>query len=340
MESTLMRKTELTQWVHDLPGMKHATLRPITGDASFRRYYRAELPGERYIVMDAPPPHENTLPFVAVGYALHSLGLHVPEVFAADIDRGFLLLTDFGDTTYLKALNPQNADHLYGQALDALAVLQGCAGTRGHTVPPFDAAFMMQEWQWHQEWVLDQWLHCGLRAEEAVGVNAAYAALVHSAVEQPQVFMHRDYHAGNLMVLPRGGVGVLDYQDAFIGPLTYDLASLLRDCYIAWPDERVYAYAASYLDRLQGMGLFTSMDEAVFLRWFDLMGVQRHLKAMLTFARKHVRDHDASYLKFMPRTLNYILSVSARYTELKPLHDYYAEVVRPAIQGVMPLCVL
>lgn len=340
MESTLARKTELTHWLSQLPGLASAVITPMTGDASFRRYYRVQTPAHTYVAMDAPPTLEKSLPFVAIAYALKNLGLNTPEIFAADLDHGFLLLTDFGNRTYLNTLTPNNAEHLYGKALDALAILQSCEGAVSYTVPPFTAQFMQQEWEWHQTWVFDQWLKSPLSPNDATALSMVYAGLVQSAVEQPQVFMHRDYHAGNLMVLANGGVGVLDFQDAFIGPLTYDLASLLRDCYVAWPETQVYGWAASYLDRLQAMGLFTAVNEAVFLRWFDWMGVQRHLKAMLTFARKHVRDKDSSYLKFMPRTLNYILSVSARYTELKPLHDYYSTVVYDAMRGVMPVCVL
>jgi aminoglycoside/choline kinase family phosphotransferase len=340
MESTLARKTELTTWLSQLPGLSSAELTPIAGDASFRRYYRVQTRTHTYVAMDAPPTLEKSLPFVAIAYALKNVGLNTPEIFAADLDHGFLLLTDFGDRTYLNTLKPDNADHLYGKALDALAVLQTCEGAVGYTVPPFTASFMQQEWMWHQEWVFDQWLGCPLDGSVLVELTMVYDALVQSALEQPQVFMHRDFHAGNLMVLPLNGVGILDFQDAFIGPLTYDLASLLRDCYIAWPESQVYGWAAAYLDRLQAMGLFTAVNEAVFLRWFDWMGVQRHLKAMLTFARKHVRDKDSSYLKFMPRTLNYILSVTARYQELKPLHDYYASTVYEAMRGVMPVCVV
>lgn len=339
MESILARKTALTTWLTGLPGFPVPNPEQLKGDASFRSYYRVHSAGGSYIVMDAPPTLENLRPFVAIAYALRNMGLRVPEIFAADLDHGFLLLTDFGDQTLLSALNRDNADHYYGMALDALAVMQGCQGIIGHTLAPFDAAFMQKEWDWHQEWVFGKWLNALPSPDEQVTLNAVYHQLIQSAVEQPQVFMHRDYHSANIMALGWTGMAILDFQDAFIGPLTYDLASLLRDCYIAWPEERVYAWAASYLDRLQGMGLFTSVSEAAFLRWFDWMGMQRHLKAMMTFARKHVRDHQSNYLKFIPRTLNYILSVSERYTELQPLHRYYADVVLPAMQRVMPVCV-
>lgn len=340
MESTLARKTALVTWLSDLPGFDAVQPQPLKGDASFRSYYRVQSKAGSYVVMDAPPTLENIRPFVSVAYALHNMGLTVPEIYAADLDHGFLLLTDFGDQTVLSILNANNADHFYGMALDALSVLQACEGAIGHTIPLFDAAFMNKEWEWHQDWVFQRWLNCIPDETEQAALNGAYAALVQSAVSQPQVFMHRDYHSANLMSVGRTRLAILDFQDAFFGPLTYDLVSLLRDCYVAWPEERVYGWASSYLDRLQGMGLYTAIDEGIFLRWFDWMGVQRHLKAMMTFARKHVRDQQSSYLKFMPRTLNYILSVTERYPELEPLHHYYVNKVVPAMQQVMPICVL
>lgn len=340
MEPISTRNSQMKAWLAKIPGLPSYTLTPMTGDASFRRYYRLKSGRESLVVMDAPPPSENIRPFLAVGYALQRMGLRTPDIYGADLDLGFLLLTDFGDNTYLHALKPDNADHLYGKALDALAILQGCEAVQGHTVPPFTGAFMAQEWHWHQDWVLKQWLKMDIPASVQAELDDAYHCLVQSAEQQPQVFMHRDYHAGNLMLLRNGGVGILDFQDAFIGPLTYDLASLLRDCYIAWPDALVRQLAMSYLERLQGQGLFTAVSEAQFLRWFDLMGVQRHLKAMMTFARKHVRDHDSSYLKFIPRTLHYIVQVTAQYPELKSMHQFYDETVMSAIQGVMPICVV
>lgn len=338
MEPVLLRKTALTTWLDTLPGLSPYTLTPMTGDASFRRYYRLTSGRDHFVVMDAPPPTENTRPFVAIAYALQALGLKTPDIFGADLNQGFLLLSDFGDETYLRGLNAANAREWYGSALDALAVLQGCERVQGHVIPVFSAEFMQQEWVWHQDWVLHQWLGLHPTAEEQAGLDAAYHALVQSAVSQPQGFMHRDYHAGNLMHLAPGEVGLLDFQDAFKGPLTYDLASLLRDCYIDWPDAMVKSLAVSYLDRLQGLGLFTAVSEAQFLRWFDWMGVQRHLKAMMTFARKHLRDHQSGYLPFIPRTLNYILTVTAAYPELAALHTYYQTMVLPRVDAKGVLC--
>jgi aminoglycoside/choline kinase family phosphotransferase len=254
--------------------------------------------------------------------------VHAPEIIHADKLQGFLLLTDFGSDTYLKTLHADNAGVLYERALNALARIQSCKAE----VPPFTADFMCKEWDWHKEWVLDKWLSVLAPSQE---VDVCYEYIVESAVQQPQVFMHRDYHSANLMMLANQDVGVLDFQDAFVGPLTYDAVSLLRDCYIAWPQERVQHWALMYARLLRERGLLTNIDDQMFMRWFDLMGVQRHLKALLTFARKHVRDQQSQYLNHVPRTLSYLLNVLPHYPELNALNKYVSETVQPAIQRVM-----
>lgn len=316
-----MRQQALVQWLELVAGLSRVALQPMQGDASFRRYFRVQS----FVAMDAPPPQENCAPFVAIAHALRGMGLQAPEIVQADLTRGFLLLTDFGDQTYLKALNPDNADVLYQRALKALAVMQGCQQVQSHTLPLFDADFMRKEWVWHQEWFLQKYLNLDIAAEQS-SLNACYEMLVASAINQPQVFMHRDYHAGNLMVLP-DEVGILDFQDAFIGPVTYDLASLLRDCYVCWPASQIEKWTLDYLALLQDQRSdLRAISGEQFLRWFDLMGIQRHIKALMTFARKKVRDQQSNYLQHVPRTLNYIVEVSARYYELAPLHEFYAKV--------------
>jgi len=328
------RQRAIEQWLYSACRMKSASLQPMKGDASMRRYFRISAMDQSYVVMDAPPSQENCYPFVEISAALRKMGLHTPEILHADLFQGFLLLTDFGDTTYLKALTAENADQLYRAALKALSVLQGCRSVEGYIVPPFTADFMWQEWAWYKEWMLNGLLGLSLPLAEK-DLDACYGQLVESAVNQPQVFMHRDFHSANLMALPDGNVGILDFQDAFIGPVTYDLVSLLRDCYIDWPQERVRAWALFYLQTLQKNSVFNQVTEQEFLRWFDFMGMQRHLKALLTFARKHVRDHQSHYLKYIPRTLNYVLRVSQVYPELDTLHDYLRVTVQPAFERVM-----
>lgn len=332
------REQALKQWLASLSGLREAAIQPMPGDASFRRYYRIVTPAGSFVAMDAPPPQENCRPFVAIAKALRNMGVMTPAIIAEDQTRGFLLLEDFGDDTYLKSLTLGNADKLYNAAMDTLSKLQACRHVPDHVIPSFSYDFMLQEWAWHKEWFLQKWLKLDLLVKESE-LDKCYARLAASAAAQPQVFMHRDFHSANLMMLPDNKVGVLDFQDAFIGPVTYDLVSLLRDCYIDWPRIHVRQWAKSYLKRLQQMNILTDIDLAVYLRWFDWMGVQRHLKALLTFARKHVRDHQSQYLHHVPRTMNYLISVTQQYPELDVLNDYLITHVWPVVQQEIVTCV-
>lgn len=328
------RETLLANWLAARAGVSTVVMKPIPGDASLRRYFRVEIRGDSFIAMDAPPTHENCTPFIAIAKALREIGLCTPDILEADLESGFLLLTDFGDATYLKTLNAQNANNLYQRALEALTLLQTCHFVDGHTIPPFTADFMRKEWAWHKEWFLEKWLGVDYHLHETA-LDHCYELLVQSAISQPQVFMHRDYHSANLMVLPENEIGILDFQDAFIGPITYDAVSLLRDCYVDWPKEQVRIWSLVYRDKLidsQSMDIFS---EAVWLQWFDWMGVQRHLKALLTFARKNVRDQQSHYLQFIPRTLRYLMTVTADYPMLAPLHQFLDQVIVPAVQREM-----
>lgn len=320
MESIDSRKIELLDWLLSSCELRSVSVLPMLGDASTRRYFRVLTPEKSYVAMDAPPSEANCASFIAVADALRKKGITVPEIYFSDLERGYLLLTDFGDLTYLNALNEDNADALYGCALETLASMQELRDVPARPLPPFTAAFMRQEWEWCKEWYLGKLLKMNKIDHEA-SVDACYDLLIESATSQPQVFMHRDYHSANLMVLPDdGGVGVLDFQDAFLGPVTYDLASLLRDCYIAWPDERVKGWVNSYRLMLNARNTM-DVDQATFMRWFDLMGVQRHLKALYTFASKHVRDNQPRYLAHVPRTLCYLLNTTEKYPELAALND-------------------
>lgn len=330
MESTTEENLALNQWLRHDCALLFNAISPIAGDASFRRYYRLETNLRTYIVMDAPPPQENCRPFVAISRTLRASGLHAPEVVAADVNRGYLLLTDFGDDTFLKALQPQNADVLYRAALEALATLQACREVTGWSIPAFDATWMWNEWAWHKEWFLGKLLGMSFAADEKA-LDTCFGLLVQSAVSQPQVFMHRDYHSANLMVLPNTQVGILDFQDAFMGPLTYDVVSLLRDCYLDWPDEKVNEWMAYYFELLVNRKVLTSSDWVHYQRWFDWMGMERHIKALFTFARKQVRDHQPQYLRHVPRTLHYLISVSERYSEMAAMNHFF--------KRVLPLCV-
>lgn len=313
------------EWLRDILGVANLELAPASSDASFRRYWRLRQGGRTLIVMDAPPEQEDCSRFVAIAGQLRAIGLNAPEVFAQDLDRGLLLLGDLGERSYLDALDEANCERLYGDALAALATIQACGPTDG--LPVYDGPFLRRELAIFQEWLLDR--HLGLRpsAAEATMLDAAWDCLVNNALEQPQVSVHRDYHSRNLMVVPAHNPGVLDFQDAVVGPVTYDLVSLLRDCYIAWPEARVREWASGYFELAVQSGVLEQGHEGRFRRWFDLMGVQRHLKASGIFARLYHRDGKPGYLADIPRTLGYVVEVAAAYPELAQLECFMRERV-------------
>lgn len=328
------RLDELTRWLRAELDLEHFTLTPASSDASFRRYFRVHHDGKTLIVMDAPPAHEDCRPFVTIARAFLALGLHVPEVLEQDMERGFLLLGDLGTRCYLDALNEDTVERLYGDALDALWRLQSrCDGVTALPLPPYDDALLMREMVLFRDWFLERHLEWMPDVDQCAVFEHACESLAHSALEQPQVCVHRDFHSRNLMVTETGNPGILDFQDAVLGPITYDLVSLLRDCYIAWPRARVEEWALRYRARLIQSGLLRGIDEPQFLRWFDWMGMQRHLKAIGIFARLNIRDGKPGYLKDIPRTLAYLIGVSGRYPELADFHTLLCEHVLPRVQG-------
>lgn len=267
--------------------------------------------------MDAPPDREDSRPFVEVARALERIGVNAPRVITADLDRGFLLLTDLGSLCYLTALEkePASADRLYGDALAALARIQEQGRAYQSGLPPYDDALLSFELSLFRDWLCDRHLGIELAGRDESAWNACCALLVENALEQPRVFVHRDYHSRNLMVTDENNPGILDFQDAVEGPFTYDLVSLLKDCYIRWPVERVHDWALGYHSKLDA-SIHGGMSAEAFMRCFELMGVQRHLKAAGIFARLCHRDGKASYLNDVPRTLSYVLDVAPRYPEL------------------------
>lgn len=313
------REYRMRDWLATvLPGTLER-IAPASSDASFRHYFRVWRNGQTWVVMDAPPDKEDCRPFIAIAQALRDLGLNTPEVLAEDLEQGWLLLSDLGPRQYLAELNPHSVSQLYGDALAALARLQVGGDPDSSLLPPYDAALLQREMELFREWFLGRLLGLELTAEEHRILDQAFAGLTAHALDQPRVWVHRDYHSRNLMVTDPDNPGVLDFQDAVVGAVTYDLASLLRDCYIAWPRAQVEAWALDYRQRLRASGM-TGLDDAdQFLRWFDLMGVQRHLKATGIFARLYLRDGKPGYLPDIPRTLGYVLEVATRYAELAPL---------------------
>jgi hypothetical protein len=321
------RQQALQQWLA-ISHIPILDIKALPGDASFRRYFRVVTPNGLYIAMDAPPPTENCAPFVAIANGLRVLGLATPKIELSDLTNGFLLLSDFGDRVYLRELNSHNAEMLYGRALDALLKMQACRQIEGWTLAPFTAEFMRRELEMFKEWFLIKHLELTLSTHAEQQLAMCFDFLANSAAQQKQVFMHRDYHSANLMVLPDNQVGILDFQDAFIGPITYDLVSLLRDCYVSWPDALVNKLVLNYWENLQLPDV--SADE--FCRWFDLMGLQRHLKALLTFSRKFRRDGNSNYLQHIPRTLEYISKISQRYSECHFLNNFISQQVMSCVE--------
>lgn len=294
-------------------------MEPASSDASFRRYFRVEHGGETLIVMDSPPDKEDCLPFIEVSKLLLEAGLNVPTVLACDPEQGFVLLTDLGVQCYLQVLNKTNVEALYRDAMDALFTMQTRAST--DTIPAYDDSLLRAELELFSEWFLSTHLGIRLSTAQHDTVAETFSRLCRSAREQPQVFVHRDFHSRNLMYDRRHNPGILDFQDAVKGPVTYDLVSLLRDVYIYWPTEQAKRWVMRYFGGLTERGIVRDEDPEQFLRWFDLMGAQRHLKIAGIFARLYHRDGKPGYLSDIPLTLDYVVDVCARYPELESLSE-------------------
>lgn len=326
------RDRQLREWVGRRLGPDSAgDIQTASSDASFRRYFRVWRGQCSYVVMDAALPVSQTRAYVEMAAAFRRLGLNVPEVLEADFEGGFLLLTDLGSRTYLQALAPDTVERLYGDALGALVVLQACGLPLEGALPQYDRDLLLREMALFREWLVERLLGSHLDKDERDVLREAFTRLAEQALLQPQVSVHRDFHSRNLMVTGRNNPGILDFQDAVSGPVTYDLVSLLRDCYISWPEERVIDWAKGYHDLAVQSGILREEDEQEFLHWFDWMGVQRHLKAAGIFARLHLRDGKSGYLKDIPRTAKYILDVSQRYAELADLGRLLRTRVMPLL---------
>lgn len=284
-----------------------------SADASFRSYWRVEDGASSWIVMDAPPAQEDVRPWLDIGARLRGAGLHAPEVFAADPERGFVLMEDLGTRTYLPELNESSVDALYGDAFDALLRMQ--RDVSADELPVFDATRTIPEMELLPEWFLQRHLGHAPDCDEWDVIEAALSLIARAGDEQPRCFMHRDYHSRNLLIAERNNPAIIDFQGAMLGPIAYDLASLLRDCYIAWPIERVDAWVERYRQRLAAEGLVDA-DGAHFRRWFDLIGLQRHIKVLGLFCRLNYRDGKAGYLADLPRVLDYVLGVARLYPDL------------------------
>jgi len=323
----------LHQWLRDGLGLSGYGLAPASADASFRRYFRVTLAdGSSRIVMDAPPDKENVEPYLLVAGMLADIGVNAPRVLERDARNGFLLLTDLGTRMYLPELaRDGQADGLYGDAFDALVRIQARGEPHSRRLPPYDERLLRFEMSLFPDWLLARHLGLAMSDAESKMLAASMDALVSLCLGTPQVFVHRDYHSRNLMVCPGENPGILDFQDAVRGPLTYDLVSLLRDSYVAWPQERVAAWALDFRRRAAAAGIETGSDDAQFLRWFDLVGVQRHLKVGGIFARLWHRDGKAGYLADIPRTLQYAVGSCRRHADFAALGEFIDRRVLPAV---------
>ena len=328
------RLEALKRWVAGIDATRGGTLAPASGDASFRRYFRLQKGSESFIVMDAPPPQEDCLPFIRVAGYLEAMQINAPRVIEADLDQGFLLLTDLGSTLYLDSLeaDASRADRLYGDALRALAAMQTRGAAYQSLLPPYDEDLLRFELSLFHDWLCGTHLGMEFEAKQEAAWQSLCDMLVRNALDQLQVFVHRDYHSRNLMVMSGDNPGVLDFQDAVEGPVTYDLVSLLKDCYIKWPAERITQWLREYYGLLEEP-MRASITERDFVRAFELMGVQRHLKAAGIFCRLNHRDGKPGYLQDIPRTLSYIVDVSPRYDELEFLAQLITDRCLPQLES-------
>jgi hypothetical protein len=320
------RQNELNKWLEKILNNKPFTIAPLAGDASFRSYLRLHCGETTYIVMDAPPDKENIAPFLDISKRLATIGVHTPAVHAVESELGFILLEDLGDKLLLGALSRDNADELYKAAMTSLLHIQQCPTTQPN-LPNFDKAHMLKEMSLFKEWFLHAYLKLKITALEEQLIDETFEWITQQLAAQPQVFIHRDFHSRNLMIVGQTkpiNIGVIDFQDAMRGPFTYDLVSLLKDCYIQWPREDVIRWVTYFYNHLPNTG---ELSLAEFIRAFDLCGLQRHLKVLGIFCRLYLRDHKAGYLRDLPLTFNYVNACAESYSELQPFYQFMQEKV-------------
>ena len=356
----MQRQQQLTLWLQSqFPG-ESFSLAPASADASFRRYFRATFSDRSLIVMDAPPQLEDCRPFLHVGQLFEAAGTHVPHVYAHDLEQGFLLLSDLGNTTYLQALNVENATRLYGDATDALIRIQ--LASKQNELPPYDEALLRRELNLFPEWYIAKHLGVTLTDKQQGKLTEVFDRIIANNLAQPCVYVHRDYHSRNLMVTepdvqvrplpncplallsptPTGeganetlrvdrliSPGIIDFQDAVYGPITYDLASLFKDAYIKWEEAQVIDWLIRYWQKARRAGLPVDEDFGEFYRDYELMGVQRHIKVLGIFARLYHRDGKEAYLNDMPLVMEYLHAACVRYIDLKPLLNLLNELHPP-----------
>ena len=325
MNHTTDQRAKLLQdWLNSLFDIVENSFSVVSGDASFRRYFRFIAKNEMgldqisLIAVDAPPELEDSQRFIDIALVLAENNLPAPKIYISSND-GFYVQQDFGDQLLHSSLNENSADHLYRIAINYITDLQQVDATN---LPRYNSQLLQTEMGLFTNWYLAKHLSRTLTDEDKIILNSTYQLLETNALEQPQVFVHRDYHSRNLMVLDDDHLGIIDFQDAVLGPISYDLVSLLRDCYIEWPQQKIDTWVRQFVNKLP-----EQYDLAQFTRWFDLMGMQRHLKAIGIFSRLNYRDSKPSYMNDIPRTINYVLTVSDKYDELKPFHTFVSKLL-------------
>ena len=318
------RLARLREWTQSVLPDPLLALEPASADASFRRYFRAITQAGSFVVMDAPPSHEDCRPYLHVARLFRAAGANTPEIHAENLEEGFLLLSDFGNTTYLMALDGASADRLYRDANTTLIRIQ--LASRPGELPDYDRELLLRELRLFPDWYLARHLNITLSADQRAVLDAAFEAILANTLAQPRVYVHRDWHSRNLMVTDVDNPGVLDFQDAVYGPITYDLASIYKDAYIRWEEDRVLDWLVRYWEAARKAGLPVPGDFGKFFRDYEWMGVQRHLKVLGIFARLYHRDGKDGYLKDLPLVARYLRKACERYAELSPLRKLLDKV--------------
>lgn len=329
------RLKQIIDWLENDHQSAVDSIEPASSDASFRRYFRVTFQhqvfgqpsGKPFIIMDAPPEKESVETFTKIARYLETLGVNVPHLYAVTESQGFILMSDLGAVDYLSVLDNNNVDKLYQDAMNALLLMQK-AFNQGHEIelPAYDQNLLQKEMDLLPDWYIKVHKQSELSQLQLAILEEAMEKLIESAQQQPQVFVHRDYHSRNLMFISEQNPGVIDFQDAVRGPLTYDLVSLFRDSYIVWPEKKVYGWLEQYRQQLLQAEILTVDNQQQFIRWFDWMGIQRQLKVVGIFSRLNYRDGKSNYLNDIPRTLDYLLTVTSRYQEFGALNKFLMNI--------------
>jgi len=326
---TDMRLQQAASWLNNTLRLPVAHIRPLAGDASFRRYFRVTIESDNqcYVLMDAPPAQENCQPYVAIDRQFIKAGIHAPAIIEQDLTQGFLLLEDFGDGLLLSVLNEGNADKLYRQALQTLVRLQQIKTIEHYSLPVFDTAMQLREMMLFQDWFITQKLGYALQAHEQALLKNTFEKIASKIITCQYTCVHRDYHSRNLMLLAAGDLGVLDFQDAVSGPITYDAISLLKDCYIAWPRDKVVGWLGYYHQLLLSAGMVGEQTFSDFMAEFDWVGIQRHMKVIGIFSRLDLRDHKPGYLKDIPLAMQYLIDALSYFDEMSDFREWLMHIL-------------